>query len=438
MTTMAVPKHKSSNYSNRKLIRLIIEDFGPIEKADLEFGDFTAIIGPNSSGKTFIIKIIKKLMDTMSNSYMFIISRNISESIKSMFVKDKDIEYTVSVKMSEYPEKVIDEIVDSVIEKVENLETMQANDYKNIKAQFFQYFQTDPKNLIRFGKSRAKITAYFEQMEINIKISRNKDPSFEIVPVREFLINYIKGFTANFFGKGGASFGSTYTIPQMQSILVPTERLSVLVTLPNVIEDLAKSTGYQFLLPSLHQVQQRQDVNPSLMEFLSNYLSSINLLTMSKKEISQDASALIMGNLTLDISLPFFINFKMGENNLPLNLISSGTLQLIPLVVLSESNLGNNLLIEEPEINLHANKQVEVAEYLWKLVEERDRTIIVSTHSDYFVMKLAHLSKDNKNKVLRVYFLNDGRTVPLKISQNGEIEEIKSIGEVMNKLLLEV
>ena len=110
MTTMAVPKHKSSNYSNRKLIRLIIEDFGPIEKADLEFGDFTAIIGPNSSGKTFIIKIIKKLMDTMSNSYMFIISRNISESIKSMFVKDKDIEYTVSVKMSEYPEKVINEI----------------------------------------------------------------------------------------------------------------------------------------------------------------------------------------------------------------------------------------------------------------------------------------------------------------------------------------
>ena len=434
---MVSPKNRNANQSKGKKLRLIIRDFGPIEKADLTFGDFTVIIGPNSSGKTFIIKIVKKLIDIESN-LMFIISRVVFESIKSMYVKDKDTEFTVNVKMSEYPEETIIELVDSVIDKVENLETVLANDYKNIKVQFLQYFQTDPKNLIRFGKDQAKITAVFEHFKIDIKISSNNDLTIKIVPTREFLANYVKGFTANFFGKGSASFGSTYGFSQKQSILIPTERLSVLVTLPNVIEDLAKSKGYQFLLPSLHQAQQGRDGNPHLMEFLSNYLTSINLITVSKREISKDASALIMGDLTLDINLPFFMNFRMGENNLPLNLISSGTLQLIPLVLLSESNLGNNLLIEEPEINLHANKQVEVAEYLWKLVEERDRNIVASTHSDYFTMKLAHLSRDNKKKDLQIYFLNEGRTKLLKVSRNGEIEEIKSIGEVMNRLLLEV
>ena len=64
---MVVPINKSVNHSKRNNLRLIIEDFGPIEKTDLKFGDFTVIIGPNSSGKTFIIKIVKRLMDMESS-----------------------------------------------------------------------------------------------------------------------------------------------------------------------------------------------------------------------------------------------------------------------------------------------------------------------------------------------------------------------------------
>jgi hypothetical protein len=52
-------------------------------------------------------------------------------------------------------------------------------------------------------------------------------------------------------------------------------------------------------------------------------------------------------------------------------------------------------------------------------------------------MRLAHLSKDNKSKILRVYLLNEGHTSPLNINEKGEIEEIETIGRVMNKLLLE-
>ncbi|MCW6168768.1 MAG: AAA family ATPase [Thermoplasmatales archaeon] len=423
--------------TNRKLVRLLIEDFGPIERADLELGDFTAIIGPNSSGKTFIINLVDRLMAFASTTYMFTISNIVFRGVEEILVKKENKGYPISINMSEYPEDDINQVVDYVIENLGKIGNQQNIGLGNVYGQLFRYFQTDPKNLIRFGRDRARITAYFEQMKINITISHDKGPSIEFLPYREFLINYVKGFTVNFMGSGGGSYGSSFQSQQLRSVLIPTERLSVLVTMPNIIEDLAKSRGLQNLFPILPQAQPNQASKLSLIEFMSNYLGAIQFITTSKKEISRNASDLIMGNLTLDFNLPFFINFRLGENSLPLHLISSGTLQLIPLVVLAESDLNNALLIEEPEINLHANKQVEVAEYLWNLVEERNKTILVSTHSDYFVMRLAHLSKDNKSKILRVYLLNEGRTTPLNINKKGEIEEIVTIGRVMNKLLLE-
>ncbi len=42
---MKIQGGNSVKPTNRKLVRLLIEDFGPIEKADIELGDFTAIIG---------------------------------------------------------------------------------------------------------------------------------------------------------------------------------------------------------------------------------------------------------------------------------------------------------------------------------------------------------------------------------------------------------
>ena len=419
-------------------IEILVEDFGPIERADIKLGDFTAIIGPNSSGKTFLINVVDKLMNFVSTAYSFAVPNSVFRAVEALIIKEENRGYPINIIMSEYPEDQVTMVVDHVVSELVRRGSQQNNGTWNIYPPFFQYFQIDAKNLIRFGKDQARINARFELMEIDIVVPQNKESSIVLSPDREFITKYVKGFRANFVGRGSASFGSSFRSQQLQSVLIPTERLSVLVTLPNIIEDLAKSRGLQSLFPILQQGQQRQVTNPSLMDFLSKYLSAIQSITLTKTKISKDASDLIMGNLTLDVSLPYFINFISGGNTLPLNLVSSGTLQLIPLVVLAESNLNSFLLIEEPEINLHANKQVEVAEYLWKLVEERDKTILVSTHSDYFVMKLAHLSKDNRNKVLRVYLLNEGHTSPLKISKKGEIEEIKTIGEVMNKLLLEI
>ncbi len=210
--------------------------------------------------------------------------------------------------------------------------------------------------------------------------------------------------------------------------------------MPNIIDELARSKGLQILLPgaSMPDNQEGKSIKTSITEFISNYISSIQF-NANKKDYKISASGynLIGGDLKVNKNIPLFIAFKQNENEIPFTLLSSGILQLIPIVLFAESNY-TFLLIEEPELNLHANKQVEVAEYLWKLTNENNKRIFVTTHSDYLAMKLAHLSKHNKNKSLKIYLLNNGVTKQLHIDENGELDEIETISNAINKLLSEI
>ena len=421
---------------NKKPNRLLIKNFGPIEKADLVFGDFTVIIGPNASGKTFIMNLVDRLMTFVSHSLTIPIMNNMFKAINEILLKDND-KYPIIIDMKEYPDDTIDKIVNFVLENIMKMDSPAMTMFQNVYDQIFRYFPSLPKDLVRFGKDQATITASFEQANISIVIPLDGKPKVKLIPNREFLRDYVKGSTANLMAKGTGSYITSAVTQPFQNVLIPTERISVLVTMSNIIEDLAKSRGLQNLYPIGMQTQQKHDSKLSLIDFMSNYLNAIESLAMNKGEISKDSTELISGSLTVDSTLPYFIKYRSGNKSIPLLLISSGILQLIPIIVLAESGQNRTLVIEEPEINLHANKQVQVAEYLWSLVEEKNKRVFVSTHSDYFVMRLAHLSKDNKDKTLRVYLLSGGKTKPLKIDENGEIEEIETIGEVLNKLILQ-
>jgi len=99
---------------NKKLVQIIIENFGPIEKADIELGDFTAIIGPNASGKTFIINLVDGLMTFASTTSMFIISSTVFRAVEEILVKKENKRYPLSINMSEYSEDKINQVVDYV------------------------------------------------------------------------------------------------------------------------------------------------------------------------------------------------------------------------------------------------------------------------------------------------------------------------------------
>jgi len=42
---------------------LIIQSFGPIDKAEINFSDLTILVGPQASGKSILLQLIKLLID---------------------------------------------------------------------------------------------------------------------------------------------------------------------------------------------------------------------------------------------------------------------------------------------------------------------------------------------------------------------------------------
>ena len=61
--------------------KLKVENFGPIEKADVTFGDLTFLVGAQASGKSLFLELLKLLVDKDAivetlRKYNYIINKN--------------------------------------------------------------------------------------------------------------------------------------------------------------------------------------------------------------------------------------------------------------------------------------------------------------------------------------------------------------------------
>lgn len=70
--------------------KVIVKSFGPIEKAEVEFGDLTILIGPQASGKSIFIQLLKLIADKKNirktlEQYNFVWSKNSDEILDRYF-----------------------------------------------------------------------------------------------------------------------------------------------------------------------------------------------------------------------------------------------------------------------------------------------------------------------------------------------------------------
>ena len=77
---------------------------------------------------------------------------------------------------------------------------------------------------------------------------------------------------------------------------------------------------------------------------------------------------------------------------------------------------------------MHAGAQLDIADFLSTI----NQNIFLTTHSDVFLVQLAINSK-KANKELKIYFLHNGKTKEIRVMENGDIEEIETISDALNK-----
>lgn len=160
-------------------------------------------------------------------------------------------------------------------------------------------------------------------------------------------------------------------------------------------------------------------LDPVFAKFLLNmgqFSDKPSLGNKGMKRLAQDLEAKILGgkvHFKYDLSGNGSYVFAPSntENEISLSKASSMVSNLAPLVVYAKSILreGDTLIIEEPESHLHPRMQLEIVNFLARLVNLGIK-VIVTTHSEWVAERLADLvflAKLDKKKQAEIKNLKD-------------------------------
>lgn len=183
---------------------------------------------------------------------------------------------------------------------------------------------------------------------------------------------------------------------------------------------------------------------------VSQAVCNYGLLSLSEREKYHEficswlkkfeiGSNLILDNIENEV---FKLNISKEDGvNVPLTTLGTGSVHLVVLIltlvnfVARASALNKHVvIIEEPGINLHPNKQSLLADFFSDFNKEFGIQLIVETHSEYLVRKMqvlvARLIKEGKhqtdiNNDIKVYYFQEGNTPYKRLSfkNNGRFDD---------------
>jgi len=315
--------------------RIEIENFVTIKKAIYEPKKFNIVIGPQSTGKSLLVKL----------DYFF-----------SSFLTRLSSFYAISnVDINYEPKKVI-------------------------KEYFYEFFN---KNII----SNYDFKIIFKSKNIELKIFKNKENTVEVVyninleklidEVKEEAIKYrenrdafIDNTVLNFENKSQLNdiFKSSYFIPAGRTYFS---------TLKESIFTLLQS-GYR--------------VDSLLLNFGRIYeIATNDLNRFNNKKMLEKASKILRGNIVYKKEINS-VGIQNDNIFTPMEYLSSGQQEVLPLIVvlLYLEILKANLFIEEPEAHLYPVSQKELVELI-AYIYNKGSDINITTHSPYIITAINNL-----------------------------------------------
>ncbi|PLY35253.1 hypothetical protein F164LOC_21415 [Pectobacterium carotovorum] len=452
-------------------MKLSIENLGTIKHGDFHINDLTIIFGKNNSGKTYI-------------SYAtYILAKKIKESI-AREVKIVDLTRMIP------QESTASQVIISIDDYFKNITPSRLNKIINellasgfcVSTDFFKKTKiTFDINLIRNAALEitleesiqhpllthiAFIRKESSSSSINITITplpENKENTKEIDEENRKLINH-------------------YFYSQIHEYIV-TSLCDLNITRPFIIT--SERTGVELFYPELDNNRSniaeeflrsniRNKRNSFVRHIFEKNISKYSLpiadnirairngnLSDSSSDLSKSKNFAYLVNSLKKMTNGDFIRSENGnttfaiknknnelEAEIPLQVASSSikALSFIDLYINKLGHRDGTLIIDEPELNLHPDNQIIMAELIVRLVNSGIH-VIMTTHSDYMVREINNRIKLNKirkdKKLYSKYVENEidiiahDRISMFKINDNGFIEEIGTDANGMESVIFD-
>ncbi len=341
--------------------KIVIEDFGPLKKVELEIQDFMLFIGPQASGKSTLAKLIY-FFKTLPNSFYKHIQKN-SPSKETCYI----VQSVIYEQFTNYFQYHIGKVTFY----------LSATEYFQFTSAGFTYSHSIQKILLEMETLLQKEAKYSKRREHKIKIILG-----QLAELLNISFESLEYQPTSFIP---AARGGLFAISaQVQSLLLGA---------------FSKKDADNFLDPITLQFMARWEVIKQAYQH--KYLMNINRLPLQRQAaielLNQWSTYILKGKYHFSAN-EHFLDLTVG-GQIPLRTASSGQQEAVVileymLLTLRDMKKTEDtlLVVEEPEAHLYPTSQYEMMKAISLFANELPNTqIVLTTHSPYILTALNNL-----------------------------------------------
>ncbi len=401
-------------------IYINVQNFGPIEKAEMDLRPLTVFVGESNTGKTYLAALIYALHQHF-------------EGIPQLPWAGSTASYLSLDYRSRgrYPQRQREALEQEMLEILEKLNTLgypfKFSDLPQKMCDMLEYRLTDQENfpdelkrcfdfeavskLIRFTGNRSN------EMKVSLSV-RDRDQTCWNFEVRDAgsgyptITGHINPDMILFHAKRKTEFQEISDVERLlrtlgteqwqkaDSYYLPAARSGIMQSHGVIATALIKRATRIGL--DRFEVSTFSGMIADFLEQIVNYKEHNGASSSIRSVAEQLEAELLEGKIevkrpTSEAYPEFLYHPDQSEETLRMSHASAMVSELAPLVFLLRGIIGRGdlLIIEEPESHLHPGAQTKIAQTLARLVRAGVR-VLITTHSNYLLQQIGNLIREGE------------------------------------------
>ena len=322
-------------------VKIDVENFGPIVKADIDLRPLTVFVGPSNTGKTYFATLVYTLHDIFQEFARLAKQKH----PRGFNVPKAELETTEAAFKRSFDVASVSDLIRLPDSAPGILEiSLKVNETHREKAPFS--FQVQGSERIGIGRNPLAELMLYSGQQID------SEQCYYLPAARSGILQSHRIIASSLMERAVRSNSSE--IPTLSSVVV----------------DFMKQ------LPLYEESKESDGAIPTIAAALENDVLAGKII----------AKSMLSGYPE------FFYQPHATKKAIRLNQTASMVSELAPLVLYLRSLVqpGDTLIIEEPEAHLHPGAQADMAVILARLVRAGVR-VIITTHSDWLLQEIGNL-----------------------------------------------
>ena len=400
-----------------------LTNVGKITAANIKLNSLTVVAGVNDSGKSTIGKTLFLAIKALTNS------KNKTTEDKTERINECASELYSILGTARFQDKGLMEVLpitpEELSKKLLSISDQHSRvDFLNIIIKALDSEALLPRNRSRATDVLINIMAILQndgkyndlkneidsliQSEFLGRLSQDNKDESQIAIADDY------GKSLTFSIKGNKCF----------DIDIPSDGISMFDDITYI-----ESPLYMHLLKTITSVSTigRGILSPHIID-MAQKINYAGTITTTKDTLLSNINSIIDGKFIIDPTT-LALSFQRGESNFPIINIASGMKSFGILQMLLQGRIidyDKMLVWDEPENHLHPEWQLKFAEVLVQLAKN-GITILVTSHSPYFIQAIRYFSAKYSNESNTYYYLAVS-------NENGDATSLRDVTECVNDI----